>query len=120
MLKDSSNAPATTEEQDATKSSISLSLSPNELSSNALGNAQKHRGERNKKKTENLHILVSQTCKNKIKTEMTNLRSEINDAITANFATLTATITQPVQKSTILSPFKETSKFKLCKLVILR
>jgi hypothetical protein len=73
MVKDSSDVQEKTEEQEVTKSSNDLSLSPNELSSNALGNTQKNRGERNKKKTEDLQTLVSQTCKNEIKTEMTNL-----------------------------------------------
>ena len=104
-----SSGVADNDEHEATKLSTGLSLSPNELSSNALGNRPKNRGERKKKKTEDLRTLVSQTCKDGIKNEMTNLRSEISETIAASFAKLSNSLPTPVQKTAVLPPLQETN-----------
>jgi hypothetical protein len=71
-----------------------LSLSPNELSSQALGPSLR-RNTRSKKKTEDLRTLVSQTCQNEIQSEMTALRSELNTTIADSIAKLTELMVKP-------------------------
>ena len=56
-----------------------LSLSPNEISTNALNPETSKKASKNQRKSENLRQLVSDTCKNEIKSEMGIIRQEMGD-----------------------------------------
>jgi hypothetical protein len=108
-VHDDTDVHESVENEPETSKSTGISLSPNILPAQALGYDSTARSNRNRKKTEDLRTLVSQTCKQEIKSEMTSLRSEISGAIAENFAKLTDKMHVPSKISPHMTSITETT-----------